>query len=116
MAVEIGELYRDHAARVWRYARARLPSDADAEDVTSEVFTRAMGSLHRFDPDRGSEAAWITGVARNAVADFWRWRRPEDPAEHPPEPGRGEWDDEPGDRQESQTATDTDPRGTEVSA
>lgn len=96
MTVEIGALYREHAARVWRYARARLPTDADAEDVTSDVFTRAMGSLHRFDPGRGTEAAWITGIARNAVADHWRRRRPEDPAEQPPEPSGHEWRDEPG--------------------
>ena len=100
MAVEVGALYRDHAPRVWRYVRARLASDADAEDVTSEVFTRAMGSLHRFDPAKGTEAAWILGIARNTVADHWRRRRPEDPAADPPEHGRdriaaADWDDTP---------------------
>lgn len=93
MAVEVGALYRDHAPRVWRYARARLPSDADAEDVTSEVFTRAMGSIDRFDADRGTEAAWIVGIARHTVADFWRRRRPEDPTGSPPEPAPSNWDD-----------------------
>lgn len=85
MTVEVGALYRDHAPRVWRYVRARVPSDADAEDVTSEVFTRAMGSLHRFDPSKGTEAAWVVGIARHAVADHWRRKRPEDPAAEPPE-------------------------------
>lgn len=99
MTVEIGALYRAHAARVWRYVRARLPGDDDAEDVTSEVFARAMGSLHRFDPAKGTEAAWITGIARHAVADFWRRRRPEDPSGDVPEPPSGDaWADEPGDR------------------
>lgn len=96
MTVEVGALYRDHAAKVWRYARARLPTDADAEDVTSEVFTRAMGSLHRFDPDKGSEAAWIVGIARHAVADWWRRRRPEDPTASPAMPVTD--GDEPADR------------------
>ncbi len=86
MAVEVGALYRDHAPRVWRYVRARVPSDADAEDVTSEVFTRAMGSIDRFDPSKGTEAAWVVGIARHATADFWRRRKPEDPAADPPEP------------------------------
>jgi RNA polymerase sigma factor (sigma-70 family) len=98
MADGVGALYRDHATRVWRYARARLPSDADAEDVTSEVFTRAMASLSRFDPSRGNEAAWITGIARHAVADWWRRRRPEDPhaAVMDGASAAAEWTDPPG--------------------
>ena len=95
MAVEVGALYRDHATQVWRYARARLPTDADAEDVTSDVFARAMGSLQRFDPTKGTEASWIVGIARHAVADWWRRRRPEDPTESPTGPVTG---DEPADR------------------
>ena len=106
MTVEIGALYRDHATRVWRYARARLPSDADAEDVTSDVFTRAMCSQHGFDPDKGTEAAWIVGIARHAVADWWRRRRPEDPAEVVGEPmaGGAEWSDHPGEHAERMDA------------
>ena len=95
MAVEIGALYRDHATRVWRYARARLPTDVDAEDVTSDVFTRAMRSTDRFDPTRGTEAAWIIGIARNAVADWYRRRRPEDPTFAPADTATG---DEPAER------------------
>lgn len=79
MLPELGQLYRDHAASVWRYARARLPSDADAEDVTSEVFASAMRAPATFDPDRGSPRAWLMGIARHTVADWWRRRRPEDP-------------------------------------
>lgn len=95
MAVEIGALYREHATGVWRYVRARVPSDADAEDVTSEVFTRAMRSRNRFDPMLGSEAAWVVGIARHAVADWWRRRRPEDPSPCVPEPATGSWSDPP---------------------
>lgn len=93
MALEVGALYRDHAPRVWRYVRTRLPSDADAEDVTSEVFARAMGSIDRFDPAKGSEGAWIVGIARHATADFWRRRRPEDPTETPPDTQPEPWTD-----------------------
>jgi RNA polymerase sigma-70 factor (ECF subfamily) len=98
MTVEVGALYRDHATQVWRYARARLPSDADAEDVTSEVFTRAMRSLDGFDPEKGTETAWVIGIARHAVADWWRRRRPEDPSPTVREPvtTTSEWTDPPG--------------------
>jgi RNA polymerase sigma-70 factor (ECF subfamily) len=32
---DLGDSYRQHLAPVWRYVRARLPSDDDADDVTS---------------------------------------------------------------------------------
>jgi RNA polymerase sigma-70 factor (ECF subfamily) len=73
------DLYREHAAPVWRYVRARLPGDADAEDVTSDVFLRAHRSLDRFDPAQGTPRAWLVGIARHATADWWRKRGLEDP-------------------------------------
>ena len=79
MLPELSAMYREHAAAVWRYARSRLPTDADAEDVTSDVFSRAMRSTHTYDPTRGTPRAWLTGIARNAVGDWWRRRKPEDP-------------------------------------
>lgn len=79
MAAELGDVYREQVAPVWRYVRARLPSDADAEDVTSEVFTQAARSWGSFDPERGSVGAWLAGIARHAVADWWRGRGREEP-------------------------------------
>lgn len=72
MGAEFGATYREHVTPIWRYVRARLPSDADAEDVTSEVFTEAMRSWSSFDPARGSVGGWLVGIARHAVADWWR--------------------------------------------
>ena len=79
MLPELSAMYREHAAAVWRYARSRLPTDADAEDVTSDVFARAMRSTHTYDATKGSPRAWLTGIARHSTADWWRRRRPEDP-------------------------------------
>jgi RNA polymerase sigma factor (sigma-70 family) len=79
------DLYREHAAPVWRYVRSRLPGDVDAEDVTSDVFLRAHRSLDRFDPAQGTPRAWLVGIARHAVADWWRKQGREDPVEHLPE-------------------------------
>lgn len=38
-------LYEAHAERVYRYLVRRLGQPADAEDVTAEVFVRAMRAL-----------------------------------------------------------------------
>ncbi|MGH3433219.1 MAG: RNA polymerase sigma factor [Thermocrispum sp.] len=72
MGAEFGATYREHVTPIWRYVRARLPSDTDAEDVTSEVFTEAMRSWSSFDQARGSVGGWLVGIARHAVADWWR--------------------------------------------
>ena len=79
MAPELGVMYRDHAAAVWRYARSRLPTDADADDLTSDVFARALRSVASFDPSRGNPRMWLMGIARHAAADWYRRRAPEEP-------------------------------------
>ncbi len=84
MPTSLDDLYREHAAPVWRYVRARLPGDADAEDVTSDVFLRAHRSLDRYDAAQGTPRAWLIGIARHAVADWWRRRGREDPMADPP--------------------------------
>lgn len=71
---DLDQVYRQHGASVWRYVRARVPDDAEAQDVTSEVFLRAVRSHDRFDPSRGSEGAWLVGIARHVIADWWRRR------------------------------------------
>lgn len=85
MLPELGVLYREHAAAVWRYTRARLPTDADAEDVTSDVFARALRSGRTYDAAKGTPRAWLMGVAHHACADWWRRRRPEDPVAQTPD-------------------------------
>jgi len=66
------EVYAEHVTPVWRYVRLRVPADADAEDVTSQVFERAMRSWSGYDPGRGGVGGWLMGIARHTVADWWR--------------------------------------------
>jgi RNA polymerase sigma-70 factor, ECF subfamily len=55
--------------RVYAYAAYRLGAGADAEDVTSETFERALRYRKSFDARRGEPAAWLIGIARRCVAD-----------------------------------------------
>lgn len=64
--------YADHRASVYRYVRFRVSSRAAAEDVTSEVFLKALRSLDRYDPDRAAPRTWLLRIARNAVTDHLR--------------------------------------------
>jgi len=78
-----GELYRRHQLDVYRLAYSRLGNQADAEDVTSEVFMRALVAIGRYQ-DRGyTFTSWLFRIAANLVVDRHRQSRPiEDIDEH----------------------------------
>jgi RNA polymerase sigma-70 factor (ECF subfamily) len=67
-------LYDRYFERVLGYVRIRVHDPGACEDVTSEVFTRALAQLHRFRGD-GSFGGWLFQIARNAVHDHGRRRR-----------------------------------------
>ena len=53
--------------RVYSYAAYRLGDGQDAEDVTSEVFERALRYRDSYDPARGEPLSWLLGIARRCV-------------------------------------------------
>ncbi len=54
---------------------ARRIGVADAEDLTSEVFTRAFDSRHRYDTQYADALPWLRGIARNVLYQTHRYRR-----------------------------------------
>jgi RNA polymerase sigma-70 factor, ECF subfamily len=56
--------------RVYAYVAYRIGSGADAEDVTSDVFERALRYESSYDPAKGEFVAWLLGIARRCV-DEW---------------------------------------------
>ena len=61
------------------FIAARVPSQ-DAEDVAQEAFLRIHESVASLDDPQRAKA-WVYTVARRAVADFYRRRRPADAAD-----------------------------------
>lgn len=61
------ELYRRRQRGVYRFALQMSGSPAIAEDVTQEAFIVLMKTAARYDPDRGTLAAYMYGIARNYV-------------------------------------------------
>lgn len=66
-------LYEANHDLVFRYAKSRVGREA-ALDVVADTFIEAGRARGSFDPGRGSEAAWLLGIATNRIG---RWRRSE---------------------------------------
>jgi len=64
--------YEAHRSTVYRYVRFRVATREVAEDVTSEVFMKALRSFDRYDSTRASPRTWLLRIARNAVTDHLR--------------------------------------------
>lgn len=69
-------LYEQHLDAVYRYSFYRLRTDAEADDVTSEVFHRALVAMPKYEPRRPF-LAFLYGIARHVVADRLRAAKPE---------------------------------------
>jgi len=70
------ELYDTYVDSVYRYLLYRVREPSDAEDLCSEVFTRAFANIHRYRWQGKSFLAWLYTIARNAVTDRRRRERP----------------------------------------
>lgn len=68
-AGRFAELYERNFERVYAFVVRRVPNRAEAEDVTSEVFHRALTNLSRFEWRGVPFAAWLYRMAANAIAD-----------------------------------------------
>src|SRR2546427_3211545 len=66
-----GQLYDRHVSAVYRYVYYRVRDDAEAEDLTSDVFMKALRAIPRYEP-RQAFLAWLYRIARNAVIDHVR--------------------------------------------
>jgi len=67
-----GVLYDRHVAGVYRYVFARLHNSATAEDVTAEVFIKALRNIGRYRARGRPFACWLYRIAGNAIADHFR--------------------------------------------
>ena len=66
------EVYRDFLQRIYAFVRAQVGTQADAEDVTSQVFIKAYEAYARYQPVGATPAAWLFQIARNCTLDHFR--------------------------------------------
>jgi RNA polymerase sigma-70 factor (ECF subfamily) len=81
----VSELYNLHVDRIYQYVRYRTGDDQTAEDITAEVFLRAIESLGSYQEQGAPFIAWLYRIAYARVIDYWRSlkRRQTAPLEDP---------------------------------
>jgi RNA polymerase sigma-70 factor (ECF subfamily) len=63
------DLYEHYFEIVYAYVARRVRSRAEAEDLTADVFHRALRSLPRFKWTGAPFASWLFRIASNLIAD-----------------------------------------------
>jgi len=64
-----GDLYEIHFEQVYAFIARRVGDRNTAEDLTSDVFHKALANLPNYEFRGAPFAAWLMRIASNAVAD-----------------------------------------------
>ena len=67
-----GALYDRYFPQIYRFAYSRVRDQSLAEDVTSEVFFKALRNIKRYTYSGHPFSSWLYQIALNAVADHYR--------------------------------------------
>jgi RNA polymerase sigma-70 factor (ECF subfamily) len=78
--LDLAELFQEHYSRIYNYARYRVGSIDDAEDLVSTIFEQAFKNRKKFDSSRGTFSTWLFRIAHNELVSHhrkrnsrWKW-------------------------------------------
>jgi RNA polymerase sigma-70 factor (ECF subfamily) len=66
------QLYDLYFNRIYRYVYVRIRKQAEAEDLTQEVFIKALKAIGAYKIGKTPFAAWLFRIAHNQVIDYVR--------------------------------------------
>ncbi len=69
-------LYDRYVEKIYRFLYFRTLQKELSEDITSQVFLKAMDKIQSFNPSKGTFQAWLYQIARNLLIDEFRKRKP----------------------------------------
>ena len=68
-------IYRQHYKNVYNYIGFRINNHFDSEELASSVFENAIRKFHTYKPDASPIEAWLIGIAKNVVSDYFRSKK-----------------------------------------
>ena len=72
-----GKLYDLNLDAVYRYVYYKIGDGVEAEDLTSQIFVKAWEAMPRYQCREIPFSHWLMRLARNAVIDHYRTRKPQ---------------------------------------
>lgn len=74
-----GVLYDKYLDPIYRFIFYKTFSKEVAEDLTSDVFHKALEKIASFEASRGDFSTWLYRIARNRVIDYYRTKKVHEP-------------------------------------
>ncbi len=68
------QLYEEYFGKIYRYVALRIGNQAEAEDMTQQVFLSAIKSISSFKWRNIPFSAWLFRIAHNQAVDYLRKR------------------------------------------
>ncbi|HPL98324.1 MAG TPA: sigma-70 family RNA polymerase sigma factor [Bacillota bacterium] len=68
------ELYNTYFSRIYNYVHYRVNDFHEADDLTSQIFSKLFTKLRYYMPEKAPLSVWIFSIARNSVTDYYRSR------------------------------------------
>jgi RNA polymerase sigma-70 factor (ECF subfamily) len=68
----VAVLYHRHADVIYRYVYARVRDVDTAEDLTAQVFLKALEGLSSYEPGNTPFVGWLYCIAHARTVDHWR--------------------------------------------
>ncbi|MDH5695483.1 MAG: sigma-70 family RNA polymerase sigma factor [Dehalococcoidia bacterium] len=69
------QLYEAHFDKIYRYVTIRIGNEMEAEDMTQQVFLKALQSISSFKWRGIPFSAWLFRLAHNQVVDYFRGKK-----------------------------------------
>jgi RNA polymerase sigma-70 factor (ECF subfamily) len=69
-----GRLYEEYLPRIFQYVNYRVEDRITAEDLTSDIFKKALTNFFKYDSVKATFSTWIFSIARNTIIDYYRKR------------------------------------------
>ena len=70
--VKFGDLYEIHFERIYAFIARRVSDRQTAEDLTSDVFHKALANLRSYEFRGAPFGAWLIRIAANVMADQFK--------------------------------------------
>jgi RNA polymerase sigma-70 factor (ECF subfamily) len=70
-------IYDEYFTKVYRYVYSHVGNQSEAEDLTQDVFIKALHAIGSYKFKGAPFSAWLFRIAHNQIIDYWRKQKKE---------------------------------------